>query len=219
MRRAVVTILALLCGASGLAAGQNLQILVLPTHGAIAEQSYTLPLAAIGGIAPYTWEIVGGELPPGLTLHRHAGRIFGTAITPGEYHFTVEVIDSSAPKVRIQREITIHVITGLGVDWKEPPEVHGSAIAGSTVVSNETPEDFILTVIVVAVNQMGRATTLGYQHFNLGPESTSPAIPFSSNPGLGTYYVRVDAVAHRPGVHHFFRAAKQSAEPLKVTHF
>jgi hypothetical protein len=218
MRRAVVAILALLCGASGLAAGQNLQILVLPTHGAIAGQSYTLPLAASGGVAPYTWEIVG-QLPPGLKLHRHAGRILGTAITPGEYHFTVEVIDSSAPKLRIQREMAIHVISGLGVDWQEPPAVHGSAITGSAVVSNETREDFTLTVIVVAVNQMGRATTLGYQHFNLGPESTSPAIPFSSNPGLGTYYVRVDAVAHRPGVRHFFRAAKQSVEPLKVTHF
>lgn len=218
MRRAVVAILALLCGASGLAAGQNLQIVVLPTHGAVAEQSYSLPLAAIGGVAPYTWEIVG-QLPPGLKLHRHAGKIFGTATTPGVYHFTVEVTDSSSPKLRMERDITIHIITGLAVDWKEPPEVHGSAIAGSAVITNETPEDFVLTVIVVAVNQIGRATTLGYQHFNLGPESTSPVIPFSSDPGLGTYYVRVDAVAHRPGIHHFFRAAKQTTQPLEVTHF
>jgi hypothetical protein len=219
MRRAVVAIIALVCGASGLAAGQSLQIVVLPTHGAIADQSYTLPLAAIGGIAPYTWEIAGGELPSGLNLHRHSGRIFGTPTATGEYRFTVEVLDSSIPKLHIQREMTIHVVTGLAVDWKEPPEVHGSAIAGSTVITNETPEDFVLTVIVVAVNETGRATALGYQHFKLGPESTSPVIPFSSSPGLGTYYVRVDAVAHRPGVHHFFRAAKQSTEPLKVTHF
>ncbi len=219
MRKAVVAIVALLCGAAGPAAGQALQIVVLPSQGAIAGQSYTLPLAAIGGIAPYTWEVVGGELPPGLKLHRHSGRISGTPTTPGDHRFTVEVIDSSLPRLRVRRDITVHIISGLTVEWEAPPEVHGGTIAGSAVVSNETPDDFELTVIVIAVNEMGRATTLGYQHFRLAAESTSPVIPFSSSPGLGTYNVRVDAVAHRPGIHHFFRAAKQSAEPLKVTHF
>jgi hypothetical protein len=33
---------------------------------------------------------------------------------------------------------------------------------GSVVVSNHTSHDFTLTVIVTAVNQIGRATALGY---------------------------------------------------------
>jgi len=204
---------------SSLAAGQTLQIQPLPSQGAIVGQNYTLPLTATGGAQPYTWHVRGGELPPGLKLHPHSGKISGVPTTPGEYNFTVVVIDSSIPKLQIQRDVTIHVIAGLTVEWKEPPGVHGNTISGSAVVSNETGTEFDLTVVIVAVNEIGRATALGYQHFKLAAESTSPVIPFGSSPGLGTYYVRADAVAHHPSGHHVFRASKETSDPIKLTQF
>jgi hypothetical protein len=85
------------------------------------------------------------------------------------------------------------------------------------VVSNQTTEDFDLTVVIVAVNEIGRATALGYQHFTLAGGSTSPVIPFGSGPGTGTYYVRLDAAAHHLSRHHIYRASKQTTEPLKLT--
>ena len=111
------------------------------------------------------------------------------------------------------------MIAGLAVDWKEPPAVHGNSISGSAVVTNETGVDFDLTVVIVAVNEIGRATALGYQHFKLAAQSTSPVIPFGSSPGLGTYYVRVDAVAHQPTHHYVYRANKQTPDSIKVTQF
>ncbi len=203
--------------ASGLAAGQTLQIQAVPAQGAIVGQSYTLPLVATGGSQPYTWQVIGGDLPPGLKLHPHSGKIDGTPTMPGDYRVTVVVVDSSIPKFQIQTDVTIHVIAGITVEWKEPPKVNGNTISGSAVVSNQTTEDFDLTVVIVAVNEIGRATALGYQHFMLAGGNTSPVIPFGSGPGPGTYYVRLDAVAHHPNRHHIYRASKQTSESLKLT--
>lgn len=123
------------------------------------------------------------------------------------------------PQLQAQRDFTVRVIAGLDVDWKEAPAVHGTAISGSAVVVNQTPNDFDLTVVIVAVNKIGRATTLGYQHFRLAAQTNSPVIPFSSNPGLGTYYVRVDAVAHRPGHQHVYRASRQTTTPINLSQY
>ena len=217
MRSFLLTLILVLAG--GVALSQELQIQALPSHGAVVGQNYTLPLSASGGSPPYSWHVATGDLPPGLKLHPHSGKIDGTPTTPGEYRFTVMVTDSSIPKLQIQRDITIQVIAGLTVEWKEPPAVHGNTISGSAVVSNPTPNDFDLTVIVVAVNEIGRATTLGYQHFRLAAGSSSPVIPFGSSPGPGTYYVRVDAVAHHPSHHHIYRASQQTTNSIKVTQF
>ena len=201
------------------ASGQSLQIQPLPSQGMIVGETYTLPLQASGGTSPYAWHMVQGELPPGLKLHPHSGRISGAPTVPGDYRFTVGASDASIPKLHAQRELIVHVIAGLAVDWKEAPAVHGNSITGSAVVMNETGKDFDLTVVVVAVNQIGRATALGYQHFKLPAQSNSEVIPFRSSPGQGTYYVRVDAVAHQPGHHYVYRANKQTSDTVKVTQF
>jgi Putative Ig domain len=206
------------CFGSCLLAGQNFQIQTIPGQGAVAGQLYVLPLTVTGGTHPYTWQLAGGTLPPGCRLDIHSGKISGTPSAAGDYHFTVVVSDSSIPQSHAQREFTIHVIEGVTIEWKEPPQVHGNAIRGSAIVSNATAEELSLTVVVVAVNDIGRATALGYQHFKLAANQTSPVIPFGSAPGPGTYYVRADATAHRSSHHHVYRTSKQS-EPMKVTQF
>jgi hypothetical protein len=219
MRVRLAALVVLLWLTSSVAFGQSLQVPAVPTQTAILGQNYTLPLVATGGSLPYTWHVEGGNLPPGLTLHPHSGRISGVPTTPGEYHVTLVVVDYSVPNMQVQRDIVIQVIAGLTIDWKEPPAVHGTAVSGSAVVTNQTPNDFDLTVVIVAVNKIGRATALGYQHFTLAAHTTSPVIPFGSSPGPGTYYVRADAAAHRPEHQHIYRASKQTSDPLKVTQF
>jgi len=218
MRIRLLTVAALFL-VRGVASGQTLEIQPLPSQGMIVGQSYTLPLQATGGTSPYAWHLMQGDMPPGLKLHPHTGRIAGAPTMPGDYRFTIEASDASIPKLHAKREITIHVIAGLEVDWKEAPQVHGNKISGSAVVTNETGEDFDLTVVIVAVNEIGRATTLGYQHFKLAAQTTSEVIPFGSSPGHGTYYVRADAVAHQPGHHYVYRANKQTSDPMKLTQF
>ncbi|MGA3316937.1 MAG: Ig domain-containing protein [Candidatus Korobacteraceae bacterium] len=195
----------------------GLVIAAQPPSSAIVGRSFSFPLAASGGAAPYSWRLVDGQLPPGLKLHAHPGAISGVPATAGEYRFTVAVADSSAPRLQVQRVMTISVIAGLTIDWKQYPNVQGATLSGSVVITNQTGQDFDLTVVVVAVNDIGRATTLGYQHFTLAGEQPGPVIPFSSSPGLGTYVVHADAIAHHPGGHHVYRARKQTSQPLPIT--
>jgi len=197
---------------------QSLAIAVQSPQTIVAGENVSLPLVAQGGFTPYTWNRIAGELPPGLKLQSHKGAISGVATTPGEYHFTVSVADSTVPhQLQVQRDLTIIVVAGLTIDWKQPPTVQGNTISGSAVISNQTGHALDVTLIVVAVNKIGRATALGYQHFNLAAQQSSPEIPFASSPGMGTYYVRADVAAHRKNGHHIFRASKQTSDTLTVT--
>lgn len=185
----------------------------------IAGSKVHFPLTVAGGFTPYSWHIAGGELPPGLKLHAHSGIISGVPTTPGEYHFTVAIADSSIPQLQAKRDLTVTVIAALIIDWKQYPKVHDNAISGSLVISNQTAKPLDLTIVIVAVNSIGRATTLGYQHFAIAAGQTDQVIPFASSPGLGTYYVRADAAAHRAGKTRIYRASKQTTDPIQVTQF
>src|SRR5208283_1532953 len=65
-----------------------------PTGTAQAGIAYSSALTASGGVAPYTFSITSGSLPPGLTLNTSTGAITGTPTTAGTYNFTAQVVDS-----------------------------------------------------------------------------------------------------------------------------
>jgi hypothetical protein len=54
--------------------------------------------AANGGKPPYTWSLIAGALPPGLTLSA-SGTITGTPTAPGTSSFTVQVTDSASATI------------------------------------------------------------------------------------------------------------------------
>jgi Putative Ig domain len=58
---------------------------------------YTYPLQAANGTRPYTWSIVSGSLPPGLSLNDGTGVISGTPTTVATTTFYVQVTDSATP--------------------------------------------------------------------------------------------------------------------------
>jgi hypothetical protein len=65
--------------------------------GATRGSPYTFQLKAAGGRPPYTWAIVSGHLPSGMTLS-DAGLISGTPSSgdaPGAYKFKVQLTDST----------------------------------------------------------------------------------------------------------------------------
>ena len=68
---------------------------------------YSAPLAAIGGVTPYSWTI-SGTLPSGLTLNS-AGVISGTPTSTGSATFTVHVADSETPPATSSAQLTLTV--------------------------------------------------------------------------------------------------------------
>ena len=81
----------------------NLTITVLPIEvtsttlpAAPIDAAYKTTLTAVGGTKPYTWKLMSGTLPKGLTL-ASTGVVSGTPTVLGTSTFTVQVTDSATP--------------------------------------------------------------------------------------------------------------------------
>lgn len=70
--------------------------------------AYATGLAASGGTAPYSWAVISGTLPPGLTLSS-AGQISGTPTASATYTFIVQVSDGGSPQQNASKQLTITV--------------------------------------------------------------------------------------------------------------
>ena len=68
---------------------------------------YSAPLAAIGGVTPYTWTL-SGTLPSGLSLNS-SGVIAGTPTATGSATFTVHVADSEHPPATASAQLSITI--------------------------------------------------------------------------------------------------------------
>lgn len=89
----------------------GIAMMLVAGHGAMAQftltlQPNTIPsgtenaaysqmVTAVGGTAPYTFAVIAGALPVGLTLAPN-GLLSGTPTTPNSYSFTIEATDSGA---------------------------------------------------------------------------------------------------------------------------
>jgi hypothetical protein len=180
-------------------------------------QRYRIHLDAAGGRLPLDWRVSKGKLPPGLQLNTQSGEIVGSPTTVGEFAFTLEATDKSQPPQVAQQDFVVQVIAPLTIVWKDDPRVQGNAINGRVAVSNYTGDTFDLTVIIVAVNEIGRATALGYQKLDLASGVIDFEIPFGSTLPVGKYVVHADAIAEVPSKNAIYRARQQTPRPLSVS--
>lgn len=207
--------LGILVGLTALAAGAVAQTppLTIQTSSlpvGVAGSAYEVRFLGKGGHVPYAWKVREGSLPPGLRLDEKSGALAGVPNTTGEYAFTVELADSSVPPNAVERKYTLVVTAAMTIRWIDPPLVTGDAIQGRVEVANHTGQPFDLTVIVLAVNQVGKAFALGYQHFTLKAGTTSPPIPFESTLPYGTYVVHADSVAEVKAINTIYRTRMQT---------
>jgi hypothetical protein len=79
------------------AAGAPLSISTSSLPAGQVSSAYATTLSGAGGTPAYSWTLVSGQLPPGLTLNAASGAIAGTPSQAGSYSFTVKLVDSSNP--------------------------------------------------------------------------------------------------------------------------
>jgi hypothetical protein len=199
----------------GAATGEPLSIPAASPPKGLLRQSYRFQLQAQGGISPLKWEVSGGALPPGMTLSEE-GILSGVPTRAGEFRFIVTVSDSGKPAQERSQELALRVVAPLLVEWSRYPRITGQRVGCAVRIFNQTEQDFDLTVIVLAVNEIGRAIAVGYQHFTLNQSTADLELAFGENLPHGTYEVHVDVVGEVAATNTIYRARLATSAKLQV---
>jgi hypothetical protein len=88
-------------------------------NGTIGK-AYSASASATGGVAPYTWSVSSGSLPPGITLGSSNGAFSGTPGQTGSYSFQVQVKDSQAATAAASLSIVVNS-TALAISTTNLP--------------------------------------------------------------------------------------------------
>jgi len=114
---------------------------------AVVGKAYAATLTASGGTPGYTWSVVSGSLPTGLTLSS-LGKITGTPRATGTATFTVRVQDTSKPVKKVgTREFTLTVGPMTVADTSLPRGLAGKAYPATTLKTVGGKAGFTWTVI------------------------------------------------------------------------
>ena len=124
------------------------QIACTPLPNGTECQAYSAPAPAVDSgknyeqtepftiidATPFTWTVVSGTLPPGLSLSS-GGAITGTPTAPGTYNFTLQLVDSTGLTATQAQTITI---TSGGCATPPPPPVQHPSITIKKTPSSQT---------------------------------------------------------------------------------
>jgi hypothetical protein len=103
--------------------GQTLSIASSSTpNGEFGVAYPATTLAATGGSAPYSWSVVAGTLPTGLTLSR-TGVLSGTPAGSGSYSFTAQVADAGSPQQTATKPFSFTIAPQLVITNTSLPSV------------------------------------------------------------------------------------------------
>jgi hypothetical protein len=82
--------------------------------------AYSATFVATGGTKPYTWAVVSGALPTGLTLDGSTGVISGTPTVLGTFTFSVTVADSASHTATANLSIKVNSSVPLAILTTSP---------------------------------------------------------------------------------------------------
>lgn len=178
------------------------------------RQAYQFQLQAQGGIPPFKWTLSRGSLPPGFNLSED-GLIRGTPTEKGEFPFVISLSDGSTPQQKKNQAYVFHVVAPLLAEWSQPPRVNGRRIEGEVKITNQTGHDFDLTWVVMAINEIGRATALGYQR-GVVKDGADLHISFGEQLPHGAYDVDGTVVAEIVETNSIYRVHLVAGQKLQV---
>jgi hypothetical protein len=108
-----------------------------PTVG----KPYSQALMTTGGLPPYQYTLVSGNLPPGLNFNTTAGVVSGTPTESGTYSVAIQASDSENPKAMVSQTIGLSTIGPLKVITPAllPTGLTGVAYTTSLAATGGTP--------------------------------------------------------------------------------
>jgi large repetitive protein len=110
---------------------------------------YTQTLVGINGIPPYTWSMISGNLPTGLTFSS-GGVISGTPTTSGTSSFTIQLADSDTPPQTATKAYTITINEPLTIETTSPlPHGEVSVSYSQTITASGGSGSYTWSIVSV----------------------------------------------------------------------
>jgi hypothetical protein len=124
--------------------------------------AYSDTLAVTGGTTPYTWSIVSGALPAGLTLGSTTGVISGTPTGTGTGNFTVQVSDSNSLTATKPLTVTINSNGGAGggIGLVQSNAIQGSGVGSLSVAFSASNAAGNLIIAFVRMSTTTQSATV-----------------------------------------------------------
>lgn len=117
--------------------GSGLKVIgVLPSVALFSD--YAAKLNVTGGFPPYTFDLVSGNLPEGITMDSGTGTLSGNATSAGIFTFTVRVTDLSGTYIERACQITV-IAEPLTISGMAPTWTVGEAYSYTYMVTGGVP--------------------------------------------------------------------------------
>jgi len=191
-------------------------IVVAPTTlpgGAAVGSAYSTTITAGGGVSPYTFSVISGSLPAGLTLST-GGSISGTPTAGGLFNFTVRATDASgapgpfsgtqpysltvaAPTITLPATTLANGTMGAAYSAALNPASGGTSPYTYAVTAGALPPGITLSASTGTLS--GTPTAAGNFNFAVTAtdSSTGTGAPYSSAPrGYALTIVNIPPVAN-----------------------
>jgi len=155
--------------------------------------AYSTNFVISGGTTPYTFALISGSLPPGLTLLSDASGITGTPTTLGIYNFTMQVTDSSSPVQTVFQAFTLLVLdlislSNLTVDQTQFVTQLQNALSvsqtWSTGLTTQTSQTLIELIAAIGTYTTSRIVRLTEDAFPTTAQSDSAIRAIANMQGL-----------------------------------
>ena len=125
--------------------GQNLP-------GATQGTAYSTNIDCINGASPYTWSVVSGTLPGGVTLGTSTTStvaLSGTPTAAGTFNFTIQVTDSAGTPASDTQAFTLVVATSGGGGGTPISGGGGGGGGGCVAATDQAPWMLVLGLLAM----------------------------------------------------------------------